>query len=85
MPAEEIRKTIQQISQLTHNPFAANLFIFEKHYASNEQIEQAKKIVQASCRELNFEISSILTASCLSSSVYFLTVLVISNTSLVDA
>jgi len=59
MTAAEIRKAIQQIRQLTNNPFSVNLFIPEKHHASNAQIEQAKKIIQASCHELNFEINSI--------------------------
>lgn len=59
MTAKEIRQAVKQIRQLTNNPFAINLFIPEKHHASDEQIEQAKKIVQASCPELNFEIGSI--------------------------
>lgn len=59
MTAEEIRKTIKQIRALTHKPFAVNLFIPEKHHATAEEIEQARRAAQASCQELNFKIATI--------------------------
>ena len=59
MAADEIKKTIKKIKFLTNKPFSVNLFIPEKHHASDEQIEQARKLVQASCSELNFNIASI--------------------------
>ena len=59
MTAMEIREAITQIRQLTNKNFAVNLFIPEKHHATDEQIEQAKKIIQESCDELTFELSSI--------------------------
>jgi nitronate monooxygenase len=59
MTADEIRKAIKLTRQLTHNPFAINLFIPEKHHATDNQIEQARKAIQASCNELNFNVGLI--------------------------
>ncbi|EKD72660.1 MAG: hypothetical protein ACD_45C00618G0004 [uncultured bacterium] len=59
MTADEIKITIKKIKSLTNKAFSVNLFIPEKHHASNEQIEQARKLVQASCSELNFNVESI--------------------------
>jgi len=59
MTADDIKTTIKKIKALTNKPFAVNLFIPEKHFATDEQIEQARKIVQASCQELNFNVNSI--------------------------
>lgn len=59
MTANEIKTAIKQIKSLTNKPFAVNLFIPEHHQATDEQIEQARKIVQASCSELNFKIDFI--------------------------
>lgn len=59
MTANEIRLAIKKIRTLTNKPFAVNLFIPEKHNATDEQIEQARKAVQASCPELNFNIPPI--------------------------
>lgn len=59
MTANEIRKAIGQIRHLTKNPFSVNLFIPEKYSATDEQIEEARKVVQQSCHELNFNIDKI--------------------------
>lgn len=59
MTADAITTTIKKIKSLTNKPFAVNLFIPEKHHATAEQIEQARKLVQASCAELNFNVASI--------------------------
>lgn len=59
MTANEIRQAIRKIRQLTSCPFAINLFIPEKHQASQEQLEQARKIVEAACYELKFKINPI--------------------------
>jgi nitronate monooxygenase len=59
MTADEIKTTIKKIKSLTNKPFAVNLFIPEEYYANEEQIEQARKTVQASCSELKLHIESI--------------------------
>lgn len=59
MAAADIKKTIEKVKSLTDKPFAVNLFIPEEHYATEEQIELARKKVQASCAELNFVVDSI--------------------------
>lgn len=59
MTADEIRLAIKKIRTLTNKPFAVNLFIPEKHNATDEQIEQARKTVQTACPELNFNIPPI--------------------------
>ncbi len=59
MSADDIRKTIRKIKILTDRPFAVNLFIPEKHYATEDQIEHARKTAQASCAELNFIVDFI--------------------------
>lgn len=59
LSAEDIRKAIQQIRALTDQAFAVNLFVPEKHHATEEQIERARKAVQISCQELNCKINSI--------------------------
>lgn len=59
MTADEIRSVIKKTRALTHQPFAINLFIPEKHHATNQQIEQARKAVQLSCPELNFNVDAI--------------------------
>lgn len=59
MTADEIKKTINKIKLLTNKPFSVNLFIPEKYHADDNQIEQARKIVQSCCSELNFNIPSI--------------------------
>ncbi|HEV2613597.1 MAG TPA: nitronate monooxygenase [Gammaproteobacteria bacterium] len=56
---DEIRSSIRKIRALTSKPFAVNLFIPEEHHATDHQIEQARKIVQASCAELNTTINTI--------------------------
>lgn len=55
----DIRKAINQIRQLTDKPFAVNLFIPEKHAATNDAILQATKTIEACCQELNFRIGLI--------------------------
>lgn len=59
MSADEIRKSIKHIRELTHQPFAVNLFIPEKHHATVEQIERATNAVQATCPELHFKLNNI--------------------------
>lgn len=59
MTADEIKTTIKKIKSLTNKPFSVNLFIPEKHHASDDQIEQTRKIIQTCCAELNFTIPSI--------------------------
>jgi nitronate monooxygenase len=59
MTADEIKLAIKKIRALTNKPFSVNLFIPEKHHATDEQIEHARKVVQASCAELNFTVDSI--------------------------
>src|SRR3990167_1353319 len=59
MTADEIKSTIRKTRALTNKPFSINLFIPEKHHATDDQIEQARKIVQTSCPELNFNVPSI--------------------------
>ena len=59
LTADEIRSTIRKTRALTNKPFSVNLFIPEEHYATDEQIEQTKKIIQTSCPELNFNVPSI--------------------------
>lgn len=59
MTPDEIKKAIQEIRKLTDQPFSVNLFVCENSYASAEQIEKARLAVQASCRELNFNIDHI--------------------------
>lgn len=59
MTANEIRTSIRQIRQLTNKPFCINLFIPEKNQSTNEQIENARKVVQEACYELNLSIMPI--------------------------
>ena len=59
MTANEIRLAVKKIRTLTNKPFSVNLFIPENHSATDEQIEQARKIVQTSCPELNFNVDSV--------------------------
>ncbi len=59
MTPDEIRSIIKKIRQLANKPFAVNLFIPEKHFATDEKIEQARKAVQSSCHELNFNVNSV--------------------------
>lgn len=59
MTANEIRSAIREIRKLTTQSFAVNLFIPEQHHASPEQIESARRVVQTSCPELNFNIAAI--------------------------
>jgi nitronate monooxygenase len=59
MTADEIKINVKKIKSLTNKPFSVNLFIPEKHHATDEKIKQARKSVQASCSELNFNIESI--------------------------
>jgi len=59
LTADEMRIAIRQIRKLSNKPFAINLFIPEKHYATNKQVDQARKAVQASCEELNYVIDLI--------------------------
>lgn len=59
MAPDEIRLAIKKIRALTHKPFAINLFIPENHQATNDEIDQARMVVQASCAELNVIIPSI--------------------------
>lgn len=59
MTPDEIRALIRKIRTLTDKPFAVNLFIPEEHHANDNQIEQARIAVQASCPELHFTIPTI--------------------------
>src|SRR6185312_892484 len=53
------RAVIKKTRALTDKPFAVNLFAPEEHHAKEDQIEQARIAVQASCPELNFTIPAI--------------------------
>lgn len=59
LSADEMHKAIKQIRTMTKKPFALNLFIPEKHHVTDEQMERARKAVQASCQELNFNVSPV--------------------------
>ena len=59
MSAAEIKNNIQEIRALTDKPFAVNLFIPEKHRATDEQMERARRAVQTSCAALNVMIDSV--------------------------
>lgn len=59
MSADEIRKAVKKIRLLTNKPFGVNLFIPEKHQASTDQIEKARKIVEEVSQELHFHITGI--------------------------
>lgn len=59
MQPEEMRTAIKKIKALTNKPFAINLFVPEQYHVTDEQIENARQAVQASCSELNFKIDLI--------------------------
>lgn len=59
MPPDEIRHALKTIRQLTNKPFAVNLFIPEKHYASAAQIRRACDDIKQSCGELNIGIEPV--------------------------
>lgn len=59
MSPEDIRSFIKRLRQLSSKPFNINLFVPERHEASDAQLEQARKTVQAACHELNFTVPSI--------------------------
>jgi nitronate monooxygenase len=59
MTPDEMRRAIKKIRELTHKPFAVNLFIPQEHHASHEQINQVTKIIQEACHELNLTIGMI--------------------------
>lgn len=56
MSPEAIRTAIKKIRELTANPFTVNLFIPNEHHATEEQIKQSVKAIQACCPELNFTV-----------------------------
>ena len=49
LSAVDIREAIKKIRTLTHNPFAVNFFIPEKHHATLEQMQSVSKHVEQSC------------------------------------
>ncbi len=57
LAADDMRKSIHRIRQLTNKPFAVNLFIPEKYYATAKQLEKSRDIIQTVCHELNLTIS----------------------------
>lgn len=59
MTAHELRSSIKKIKLLCNKPFSVNLFIPEKHEASEAQIEKAKRAIEISCPELNFNVPPI--------------------------
>jgi nitronate monooxygenase len=56
MSPAEIRQAIKKIRELTHAPFAVNLFIPEKHHVTSTQMQKACDDINQSCRELNIKI-----------------------------
>lgn len=58
LKADELRKLIKQIRELTDKSFAVNLFIPEKYHATREQIAKAEKAIHASSFELNYTINT---------------------------
>ncbi|MBX3710294.1 MAG: nitronate monooxygenase [Gammaproteobacteria bacterium] len=58
MTPYEIRNTIKQVRELTDKPFCVNLFIPERHQATNDQIEISRKIIQEACHELDIHINT---------------------------
>jgi nitronate monooxygenase len=56
MAPDEIRQAIKKIRELTSKPFAVNLFVPEKHYASSAQIQKSCDDINQTCRELSIEI-----------------------------
>jgi len=59
--AEDIRKAIREVRELTDKPFAVNLFVPEHSVATpnNDQMERARKAVAECCKELNVKISPV--------------------------
>ncbi len=55
MHADEIRKAIAAIRQLTDKAFAINLFVPEKHQATQEQIERASRAIVACSAPLHLK------------------------------
>jgi len=59
MRAEDIKQSIKKIRVLTDKPFAVNLFIPGKYYATAEQTQQVCELIQQSCVELNIKINPV--------------------------
>lgn len=59
MSACQIRSAVKQVKELTKKPFSVNLFVPEPHYATDDQIEKARRDAQAVSHELNYIINSI--------------------------
>src|SRR5688572_12472117 len=53
MSPEEIQKNIQEIKQLTKNPFGVNLFIPETSELNQEEMEKAIELLRPFREELN--------------------------------
>jgi nitronate monooxygenase len=59
MTADEIRAAIIKIRELTDKPFSVNLFISEKHRATESAINQMCHWIEQSCSELKTKINPV--------------------------
>ncbi|WP_019218061.1 NAD(P)H-dependent flavin oxidoreductase [Legionella tunisiensis] len=59
LTADELRENILKIRALTDKPFVVNLFIPEITTASEQQIQQACKVITKACIELKHEVKPV--------------------------
>src|SRR5699024_6926559 len=64
MSPEQIKQTIKEIKQLTNKPFGVNLFIPEIPETSEDEIEEANKLLQSYREELRLEKPKVTKPSC---------------------